>query len=253
MSYIKTTKNLGSKYRLDVFLLTIFLLYFPKGGVKIGVIPLTWGYLLLFVFSLLALPNFLSETLIRPLSKCRWLVVLMLVPFQTLVIVDFGLVGVENLGFSLSMIVAFLVLPCIFILLFTCYFNYADLSYLLILIRRGVLFVSLYGIFLFFFKLFTGSFLEIPFLTVNFDDLGGLEDKNIDRGGVYKLISTYNNGNIYGVCILMLLPLYEFMEKKIVRRFIVKTSLFLSLSRTVWLGLIFYEFLKLFYVNGCII
>ena len=53
-----------------------------------------------------------------------------------------------------------------------------------------------------------GKFIEIPFLTVNAGDYGTLEStKHINRGGYLKLISTYNNGNVYGVATLILLPL----------------------------------------------
>jgi len=68
-----------------------------------------------------------------------------------------------------------------------------------------------------------------------------METKHIDRGSVFKLISTYNNGNIYGICLLMIFPLYQFLEKRAARKWVVIASLILSLSRTVWVGLIFSE------------
>ena len=94
-----------------------------------------------------------------------------------------------------------------------------------------------------------GRFVEIPFLTVNFHDVGTLETtKYIDRGGIFKLISTYNNGNVYGVCLLMLLPFYNSVEPSKLKRMIVKLSLLLTLSRTVWFGLFFAEILTYLYV-----
>ena len=103
----------------------------------------------------------------------------------------------------------------------------------------AVLFVSAYGIFLFFYKLGTGSFIEIPYLTVNAGDLGELEGKSIDRGGIFKLISTYNNGNVYGISILILLPLYAHLEKRLSRVLTVKASLvflrrFAEADETAW-------------------
>ena len=86
----------------------------------------------------------------------------------------------------------------------------------------------------------------MPYLTVNASDYGELEStKNIGRGFFYKLISTYNNGNLYGVATLLLLPLYTRLEPSGVRRTTVKGALFLTLSRTVWVGLILNELLSL--------
>jgi hypothetical protein len=94
---------------------------------------------------------------------------------------------------------------------------------------------------LFFFKQLTGHFLEIPLLTGNINDFGRLEEKCIDRGNVFKLISTYNNGNIYGICLLMLLPLYCLFEPSRWKPWVVKLSLLMTMSRTVWIGLFFHE------------
>src|SRR5690606_34127372 len=124
-----------------------------------------------------------------------------------------------------------------------------DLDLLLRAVRMAVLLVSAYGIFLFFYKLATDSFIEIPYLTVNAGDVGELEGKSIDRGGVFKLISTYNNGNVYGISLLMLLPLYTFLEKRLSSVLTVKASLVLTLSRTVWAGLVVYEVLSRLYVR----
>ena len=54
-------------------------------------------------------------------------------------------------------------------------------------------------------------------LTVNAGDLGELDSSKFNqRGSVSKLISTYNNGNIFGVCTLMLFPIfYEYTKSKI--------------------------------------
>ena len=55
-----------------------------------------------------------------------------------------------------------------------------------------------------------------------------------------KLISTYNNGNIFGVCTLMLFPIFYKNTKSKLKIFIVVLALLLTLSRTVWIGLFFY-------------
>lgn len=117
------------------------------------------------------------------------------------------------------------------------------------LIRKGINFISIYGIFLFFIKIFSGEIIEIPLITTNLHDYGMMDLKNIKRGDFFKLISTYNNGNIYGICLLMLLPLYNFLEKSNWKKFFVVMSLFLTLSRTVWIGLFLFPFLDAFLKN----
>ena len=238
-----------NSYKLAVFFLTVFIIYFPKGGLKVGSIPVTWGYLAIFTISLISLPRFILNIGNFSFSPVRWVTIISLLPFQSLVILSFLLNGVENLGFGISLFVSVIFFPFAFIVLFSKYMDEMNFEYLFVMLRRGVIFIAIFGIFLFFYKFYTGSFLEIPFLTVNYDDLGELEEKNIDRGGIFKLISTYNNGNIYGVCVLMLLPLYEFLEKSKLKKIIVKTSLILTLSRTVWLGLIIYELMKMIFIS----
>ena len=69
-----------------------------------------------------------------------------------------------------------------------------------------------------------------------------MDDKSVYRGnGIFKLISTYNNGNIYGVCMILLLPIYNICEPRRFRRGLFKLSMLLTLSRSVWLGFLFEE------------
>src|SRR5690606_38415621 len=108
-------------------------------------------------------------------------------------------------------------LPPVILLVLGIHMDRLDLRPLLRALRAAVLLVSVYGIFLFFYKLLTGSFIEIPYLTVNAGDVGEMEGKSIDRGGIFKLISTYNNGNVYGISMLILLPLYAYLEPRLSR------------------------------------
>jgi hypothetical protein len=96
----------------------------------------------------------------------------------------------------------------------------------------------------------------IPYLTFTGAEFD-IGTKYIDRGGVIKLISTYNNGNIFGVNVVMWsgLALYGMPESyRFIRKFFmntvnvfVKAALLLTLSRTVWITMIFSEiFLRIF-------
>jgi hypothetical protein len=211
---------------------------FPKGGIKIHNIPITWGYLLLGIFSLFALLR--MPILVQ---KDRIYAFIFLIPFLLVSAVMMLTNGITDLGQAISFWISFLFLPFAFMFLFSKNIDTLDLSFFFKIFRRGIYFIAVYGIALFFLKYATGLFLEIPLLTVNLGDLGTLEDNHINRGLLFKLISTYNNGNIFGVCLLILFPLYCFLEQSFFRRLVVKTALFLTLSRSVWIGLLVHELL----------
>lgn len=219
-----------------LILLWLFLLVFPKGGFKIVGIPLTWGYLLLGLVSLYSLfqNRFAYQTL-------RLQAFISILPFQIISILNFSIHGIESIGFGISFILNFFFFPLFFYILLSKQTDSIDLRLLFKLIRFGVFCIAAYGIFLFLFKIISGNFIEIPFLTTNYHDLGELGKKCNDRGFVFKLISTYNNGNIYGICLLMILPLYQLLETSKWKKWIVVLSLILSFSRTAWVGWIFSE------------
>lgn len=231
-----------------IFLLVAFLLVFPKGGVKLGSVPLTWGYLGLgLAFAWLPVALLLGRS--ASVRKVRLLVPALLVPFQLSIWWALLANGTDGMGFAISLIVSFFFVPAMLVLVLGIHLDRIDLGYLFRLVRWGIFAVALYGIFLFFYRLKTGDFIEVPFLTVNAGDVGGLEDKYIDRGGVFKLISTYNNGNIYGVSMLTLLPLYVWLERSVPRQLVVKFSLLLTLSRTVWVGMVLFEILHRVFIK----
>lgn len=225
--------------------LTVFLILFPKGGFRLGPLPLTWGYLLLIV---LTPPAFLIRFLQMPLRFPRrvLLVVAMLIPMQMLFYYAWKWYGVLNPPFAFSTFVGLFALPWIFLLIFGGFFPYLDGDQLSRWFRACVFYAAAWGIFLFFYHPIAHKFIEIPYLTVNASDYGELENgKNNARGLFFKLISTYNNGNLYGVATLLLLPLYDRMEPSRIRRGTLRAALFLTLSRSVWVGLILNEGLSL--------
>jgi hypothetical protein len=226
---------------IPTLLLLAFLLFFPKGGIKPFGIPLSWGTILLAVFAGIAACNLAYY---KTLSQKHLIAFLYTLPFPLLAACSIMVYGSGNLGFTISLFYCFLLAPLAFIVLFEPYIKRLPLETLFRFIDYGVLFVAAYGILLFFYKYVFGEFFTIPFLTVNIGDVGMLELKHIDRGGIFKLISTYNNGNVYGVAILMLLPLFH-SRNSWWKRWIVKTSLILTLSRTVWIGLLVHELIRL--------
>jgi hypothetical protein len=235
--------------KICLFILAFFLFFFPKGGFKIGEIPITWGYLLIGFFTI-----FLAFRNLKIIQKNHLIILAFLVPFQLISLLHLIINGFENLGFAISFLINFIFLPITFFIILSSDIKNMSLNFLLKIIQKGIFFLACYGIFLFFFKIFTGKFFGIPMLTTNFNDSLSMESKNIARGGIFKLVSTYNNGNIYGICMLMILPIYQYIEKRISRKFIIKLALLLTLSRTVWIGLIINELFEiLFQTNNRLI
>ncbi|MBN2478958.1 MAG: hypothetical protein JXA94_01890, partial [Parachlamydiales bacterium] len=236
------------KQKIHHFLLGIlilFLLVFPKGGIKIQNIPITWGYLLLGFISLALL--FRKKIKV---NKNHIYILLAFIPFQIISLLTIAINGFEVIGFTISFFVSFFILPFIFFFILSEYIEKIDLDFFIKFFKRGILFIAAYGIFLFFFRIFMGYFYEIPFLTINYHDSGLLDHtKCIERGEIFKLISTYNNGTLYGVCILIVLSFYNLVEKKTWKKSLVLLSLVLTISRTIWIGLIFNIFLNELFVK----
>lgn len=88
---------------------------------------------------------------------------------------------------------------------------------------------------------------DIPGITVNYSDYrsnpsGWWLDKNNAVGDASKMVSTYQNGNLFGVTIILLFPIALSSEKKMLGKMffwvLFVLSVLLSGSRTVYLGLI---------------
>lgn len=245
--YRKQIKLLGSTAtEWLAYALAIFLVLFPKGGFKVGSIPLTWGYGFIGVALIMGTPRYIIRKSYRIRGE-ELIFLACLAPLQILFIYSLCVNGIGDTGFALSDIVGFFLLPFAFLAVFPRFLSGIRMERLLVLVRWLVFLAAAYGIFLFVWRLVTGTYIEIPFLTVNLEDVGTLDSKYNSRpGGLFKLISTYNNGNQYGVATLLLLPLYSLYENNRIRKLIVQTALILTLSRTVWLGLIFNEAIDIF-------
>ncbi len=226
-------------------LLTLFLILFPKGGIKFGDVPLTWGYMLLgLTLPVLAIVRLFAF----PLRARRGAVAALasLIPFLLVFCYSTKQNGVDSFGEAISTFTSLFVLPFAFLLIYPVFLPFVDGAKLDRLFRFSIFSAAAFGIFLFFLYPLTGHLFEVPYLTVNAGDYGMIETyKHINRGAYLKLISTYNNGNVYGVATLILLPLYNALEPRLWRRNTLKLALILSLSRTVWFGLVVEQLLSL--------
>lgn len=226
-------------------LLVIFLVLFPKGGLKLGGAPLTWGYMLVAVS---APPALVYRMLFLPLrmNVLAMAALVSLLPYQAIFLYSYYMNGWASLEYLISLFVNFFALPFLFLFVYPAFFPMLDRARFARLFCGCVFWAAAYGIFLFLWRPLTGHLIEIPMLTVNLADYGQIElTKHIARGAFLKLISTYNNGNVYGVATLILLPLYSLLEPRRWRRLTVRLALLLTLSRTVWAGLVVEQLLSL--------
>ena len=236
---MKKNLDLSSSLYLGIF---FFILIFPKAGFKLGSIPISLGYVFLGLYSLYSIFRFRFEP-----SKESALFLLAWIPFQIVIVIHFIFYPPQDIGYFISLVVNFIFFPYLFYGLFPKHSSQDFLIYFIKYLRMSIFLVCLYGIVLFFYKIIFGEFLEIPGLTSNFSDYGTLEEtKFIDRGGIYKLISTYGNGNLFGICIMFFYPLFLTYEPSILRRWTCRIALVLTLSRTIWIGLIIAEIIHLF-------
>ena len=227
-------------------LLLLFLVLFPKGGVKIGSIPLTWGYLLLGLTGLAALPWWVARASLK-VRRAVLLALGSLIPLQLLILYSLLANGVADAGFAISTCLSLFGLPVFFLILMPQFLSSSvRMEKLLLALRTCIFITAVYGVFLFIWHIYSGHFIEIPYLTVNAADVGLLETtKDIDRGGLFKLISTYNNGNVYGAAMLILLPLFDVIEHRTWRKLFLRVALVLTLSRSVWIGMVMLQLLYL--------
>ncbi|WFF43007.1 hypothetical protein EVC62_16730 [Salinicola endophyticus] len=225
--------------RVFVALVAIFAIALPKSGVALGGIPLNTIYLLIVLtFPILFLKAMLgSGQLFRQDRYACYL--WLLVPFWLLFLAVTLLNGIASVGIYFGYVMALIVVP-IFFYVWSKRLGPAQIAYLLVCLRHCIRFAIVFGLALFLYKIATGQYFSIPMLTTTYGAELTLEAKMNDRGGLFKLFSTYNNGNIYAVCMIMLLPLYSVIETRRLWVLGLMLTIMLTLSRTAWALLLVY-------------
>jgi hypothetical protein len=252
------TSNVDFFHR-PVLMLNLMALWmnlaFPKAGFYVGAVPVTLGYVALGLGSF----GVVLKLLLREysLSRAEWVAILLLLGnalFQVLTVFFRG--SSTEISMLFGHLTGLLVIPPLALL---------SGGYILRQIPRErvyrLMFLALIIVTVFGFVNFIGlnvfkKMIGIPFLTFTGSEFD-VSTKFIDRGNAIKLISTYSNGNILGVNLLIWcnLVLYGFpvILKKSRKWFFpylgifVRAVLLLTLSRTVWIVMVFNEvFLRVF-------
>jgi hypothetical protein len=230
----KTNAGLGFFMATGIFL-NVFI---PKGGFYLGSLPLTWGYLYLAPVFLWNIANLFF---VGRLSILRLIAFLSCLPFLAAVAWTLGFRGDDDFGSTIALFVSFGFVPLLIYIALDSRLSKETVEKSLRYAAAGFVYVAAFGIVMFAIAAITRSPPDIPFITTGGGaDLTSL-DRNNDRGAFFKLTSTFNNGNIYAVCALMILPLVARFEAGW-KAILIEVSLILTLSRTAWAGLLLYEF-----------
>jgi hypothetical protein len=246
-NYIVSNRSILDNFRLStVFGLSTFLLQlsiifniaFAKGGIGVLGTPITNGYICFAVYSIFAFVIFLSHKTIAFTNLVAYILTL---PFQATFIVTAVFVGIdeESKGFVISQFLSFLIFPFIFMIIIPTHFNKMTSKDWNGVFVFSIRFAVWFGLFNFVFIHLMGYQINIPGLIINLSEADYFDPalKNNLRGSVYKLISSYNNGNVFGVCMSMMLPIYCLIERHQFNKVAAFSAVFLSLSRTAWIGL----------------
>lgn len=231
-------------------------LVIPKAGLYLGLVPVNFGYLLLGLGSFTVFLKILLGS--YKLIKLELVALLFLVSnaaFQLITIFIQG--STVDLSMLFGHLTSLAIVPPLALLSSGYLLRRAPrvAIYRLMLWALGL--VCFFGIVNFLGLNVFKNMIGIPFLTFTGKDFD-ISTKYIDRGGVIKLISTYNNGNILGINLLIWsnLALYgviqfrgEIKRLKLIPwlGILVRFTLLLTLSRTVWILMVFNEvFLRIF-------
>lgn len=215
----------------------ILAIAIPKSGIAVAGVPLNGIYLLLS----LSIPIFLVKFLVggKTVGGGYDVYMLLLLPFWMLFFTITLINGIAKPPAYVGYVMSLIMVP-LFFYLWSRNLSPEHLQYLLQVMVKCIRFAIVFGLFLFLYKIASGQYFSIPMLTTTLGAEKTLEARMNDRGGIYKFFSTYNNGNIYAVCMIMLLPVYSVIEKSRKWVLLLMLTIMLTLSRTAWALLLAY-------------
>ena len=233
-----------------LYFIIFFYLTFPKAGIKIEGIPIALHdilFLFLILFSLTRMADW-SATFLQN----KRVIILMMI---------FAIYASLKLGYSfwhaglldVGIIIPLLVYPVIFLLLLLFDQVYEMPWDTLLLIPIAAFFIlCVYALMQFFMGI---ENVMVPGLTYNWTDAQDpniLSTKHNIYGPYTKIFSTYQNGNIFGVNLLLIFPLvFELLYERrkslgYLAMVVFITVAFLTASRAVWAGVFLYVLIRFF-------
>ncbi len=216
-------------------IVTLIVLFgFPKAGLYVQNVPITFGYILL---AGVALCELVRAAIVRRRSIEKnyvWLIAL-LVALTVVELFAFRIYGSKSMGSMISILVSTILMPVIMVLATQWMLRTLGIDGLLKTLRWALVPVFLFGVISFVAFNAGGTVLGIPFVTTTGEDITQVAARHNLRGPVIKMFSTYNNGNILGINLLLWGPIAAFASMRCAVAY--RSICVLTLSRSVWVGL----------------
>ena len=241
-----------SSQKLDIvfILYLVFNILFPKAGIKINDIPITIGNIIFILMVIVSFPIFIKRNyrietngIFLILSIFYWAFRLILIHGNT------------NNGMLVSYIACLCGYPLIYFVFQVFVDSKIKLQYALKIISIFTIIIMIYTVFQYVFGIANTA---IPGLTVNYSDYAEHPQnwwtyKHNSYSESTKIVSTFQNGNLFGVNLLLLFPIaYYNLNSNYIKYFILFLFLFnclLSGSRTIYITIIVFCLLKLFHIK----
>ena len=216
----------------------VVLLAFPKAGLYMGRVPLTVGYMLLALAGMAQLISVARSGR----GKVRMDYLCLGTLFFVLGIVEaasFSYYGYLSVGNATSIVISTIVVPILAILSANWFLDVLGWERFFRTLKWSLSIVFAFGIISFLAYNVTGKLIGIPYLTTTGNNISLVAERHNLRGSIIKMFSTYNNGNILGINLLLWGALAASASKSSAFQF--RSLCVLTLSRSVWLGLATFE------------
>ena len=236
-----------------LFLLVVFFnVWFPKAGIKISGIPLTVGN----VFFMILLVLWFGMALIRKKIKCPKPAVILLVGVVYFIVkYTYIVLSGSSFASNVTFIIPLILYPFGLFIGYEFIKNEKQKEIIINVIRYGFYFICFYALLQYVVGI---GGCDVPGLTVNLSDYREMgpqwymQKSNGTSEENAKIVSTYQNGNLFGINLIFIYPLiyYYLRNRKREKEIIFSLMLFiacsfLTLSRTCWLGIVLFVFFEI--------
>lgn len=217
----------------------IVLFGLPKAGIYVNNIPITFSYLLLGLTGVAEIFRLAGGSRKRIETRYLWLMC-GLMGLTCIELYSFRVFGHKSLGIMISVLVSTIMMPVLGILAAHWMIRTLGLPKLISVMRWALGIVLVFGVVSFMAFNVAGIVLGVPYVTTTGSDITLVAARHNLRGPIIKMFSTYNNGNILGINMLIWGPILAITS--LGSSIAYRTVCLLTLSRSVWVGLIGIEF-----------